>query len=173
MTRIAARKEHDGNIAPHRAYPGDILSLSDPVTGGDVIWTNAGPTRRLFSDRSGRRMPWMGRGLCQLAGRLYRPHFLGGGIGLAASTEILAAVGGTGLLEVDINPNPLRSAFALAGIDRASGAWQLSPDPGHGGVSPGRSGPLCEPPDRNSRLTVVQGAFRRCHRRGRLPDEAV
>lgn len=77
----------------------------------------------------------MGRGLCQLAGRIYCPHFLGGGIGLAASAEILAAVGGPGLLEVDVNPNPLRSAFAPMGIDHVSGMWHLSSGPGHGAVS--------------------------------------
>lgn len=48
------------------------------------------------------------------AGRRYCPHFLGAGIGLAASTHILAAVGGDGLLEIDVNPNPLRDAVAPA-----------------------------------------------------------
>lgn len=47
-------------------------------------------------------------------GSVYCPHFLGGGIGLAASAHLLAAVGGPGLLEVDANPNPLREAFPLA-----------------------------------------------------------
>jgi len=48
------------------------------------------------------------------AGRRYFPHFLGAGIGLAASAELLAAVGGDGLLEIDVNDNPLRSLFLLA-----------------------------------------------------------
>lgn len=43
------------------------------------------------------------------AGRRYCPHYLGAGIGLLASAHVLAAVGGDGLLEVDANPNPLRS----------------------------------------------------------------
>ncbi len=46
------------------------------------------------------------------AGRRYCPHFLGAGIGLVASAHLLAAVGGDGLLEVDVNPNPLREALA-------------------------------------------------------------
>ena len=46
-----------------------------------------------------------------MAGRLYCPHFLGGGIGLAASAHLLAAAGGAGLLELDVNDNPLRDAF--------------------------------------------------------------
>ncbi len=69
------------------------------------------------------------------AGRIYCPHFLGGGFGIAASAELLAAVGGPGLLEVDVNPNPLRSAFDLAGIDQNSGNWHLSSDPGLGCAS--------------------------------------
>ena len=66
------------------------------------------------------------------AGMTYCPHFLGGGIGLAASGELLAAAGGNGLLEVDVNANPLRSAFNLPGLDQASGLWQLSEAPGLG-----------------------------------------
>ncbi|CZF82990.1 mandelate racemase/muconate lactonizing enzyme family protein [Grimontia marina] len=41
-------------------------------------------------------------------GLMYCPHFLGGGIGLMASAHLLAAVGGEGMLEVDVNTNPLR-----------------------------------------------------------------
>jgi D-galactarolactone cycloisomerase len=44
------------------------------------------------------------------AGRRLCPHYLGGGIGLLASAHWLAAVGGDGMLEVDANPNPLRSS---------------------------------------------------------------
>jgi len=43
------------------------------------------------------------------AGRRYCPHFLGAGIGLLASAHILAAAGGDGMLEIDANPNPLRT----------------------------------------------------------------
>lgn len=43
------------------------------------------------------------------AGRRYCPHFLGGGLGLLASAHLLAAVGGDGMLEIDANPNPLRT----------------------------------------------------------------
>ncbi|WGH77291.1 mandelate racemase/muconate lactonizing enzyme family protein [Jannaschia ovalis] len=62
------------------------------------------------------------------AGRRYCPHFLGGGIGLAASAHLLAAVGGDGLLEVDVNPNALRDAF---GGDYA-GRWTVPDTPGLG-----------------------------------------
>ncbi len=45
------------------------------------------------------------------AGKLYCPHWLGSGIGLMASAHVLAAVGGPGLLEIDVNENPLREAL--------------------------------------------------------------
>lgn len=64
--------------------------------------------------------------------RTYCPHFLGGGIGLAASAHLLAAVGGTGLLEVDTNPNPLRDAFVQSLPLAASGRWELGSDVGLG-----------------------------------------
>lgn len=44
------------------------------------------------------------------AGLTYCPHFLGGGLGLLASAHVLAACGGEGMLEIDSNPNALRTA---------------------------------------------------------------
>jgi len=66
------------------------------------------------------------------AGLRYCPHWLGGGIGLLASGHLLAAAGGTGLLEVDANPNPLRTLTCgpLAHID--DGCAVLSDEPGLG-----------------------------------------
>lgn len=66
------------------------------------------------------------------AGRRYCPHFLGGGIGLMASAELLAAVGGDGMLEVDVNPNPLRSAFWHGGEPVRAGQWHCQNQPGLG-----------------------------------------
>ena len=63
-------------------------------------------------------------------GKVYCPHFLGGGIGLVASAHVLAATGGPGLLEVDVNPNPLRDAFALPVIH--NGGWSIPSRPGLG-----------------------------------------
>jgi L-alanine-DL-glutamate epimerase-like enolase superfamily enzyme len=66
------------------------------------------------------------------AGRRYCPHFLGAGIGLAASAELLAAAGGDGMLEVDVNPNPLRDAFGAV-VERVEGGhWELNDAPGLG-----------------------------------------
>ena len=46
------------------------------------------------------------------AGRSYCPHWLGGGIGLLAAAQVLAAAGGPGQLEHDVMENPLREALA-------------------------------------------------------------
>jgi D-galactarolactone cycloisomerase len=53
------------------------------------------------------------------AGLRFCPHYLGGGIGLLASAHLLAAAGGDGMLEIDANPNPLRSLLCgpLASIE--------------------------------------------------------
>ena len=66
------------------------------------------------------------------AGLTYCPHFLGGAIGLQASAELLAAVGGDGLLEVDSNPNPLRTDLTDAVFDPTDGLIRLSDAPGLG-----------------------------------------
>ncbi len=66
------------------------------------------------------------------AGLRYCPHFLGGGIGLIASAHLLAAAEGDGLLEVDVNPNPLRDAFDPWQGATNRGTLTLSDAPGLG-----------------------------------------
>ena len=66
------------------------------------------------------------------AGLRYCPHFLGGGIGLIASAHALAAVGGTGALEVDINENPLRSDLLGEMLTIKPGQAVLGNSPGLG-----------------------------------------
>ena len=70
----------------------------------------------------------------QTAGLRYCPHYLGGGIGLLASAHVLAASGGAGMLEIDINPNPLRSLLAGGLVDIAQGRANLGHLPGFGVV---------------------------------------
>ncbi|MGD9828183.1 MAG: mandelate racemase/muconate lactonizing enzyme family protein [Hyphomicrobiaceae bacterium] len=65
------------------------------------------------------------------AGLTYCPHYLGGGVGLLASAHLLAAAGGPGLLEVDVNPNPLRTALYEPVLD-PSGHVVLPRGPGLG-----------------------------------------
>jgi D-galactarolactone cycloisomerase len=74
--------------------------------------------------------PVIGRAL--QAGLRYCPHFLGGGVGLLASAHVLAAAGGDGMLEIDANPNPLRSALTPQLASPAQGACHLGETPGIG-----------------------------------------
>lgn len=69
------------------------------------------------------------------AGRMYCPHYLGGGIGLLASAHLLAAAGGDGMLEVDSNDNPLRDQFcgAVASIEDG---WIELPEASGLGIAP-------------------------------------
>jgi len=64
------------------------------------------------------------------SGAVFCPHWLGGGIGLAASLHLRAAMGLAGFAEVDANPNPLREeVFPLTLTD---GDVVLTEKPGHG-----------------------------------------
>lgn len=66
------------------------------------------------------------------AGLRYCPHFLGGGIGLLASAHLLAAAGGDGMLEVDANPNRLRTTTCGAVAHVSDGRVRLDDRPGLG-----------------------------------------
>ncbi|MBK6006580.1 mandelate racemase/muconate lactonizing enzyme family protein [Ramlibacter ginsenosidimutans] len=66
------------------------------------------------------------------AGRMFCPHWLGGGIGLVASMHLKAAVGGAGYVEVDANPNPLRELLARPYPAVVEGAVTLCEEPGLG-----------------------------------------
>lgn len=62
----------------------------------------------------------------------YCPHFLGSGVGLVASAHLLAAQGGGGWLEMDVNPNPLRDALAVPLLTLEDGHITLRDEPGLG-----------------------------------------
>lgn len=66
------------------------------------------------------------------AGAVYCPHFLGGGIGLLASAHLLAATSSPGFLEMDVNPNPLRSELLGPILPVAEGVAALPEGPGLG-----------------------------------------
>jgi len=66
------------------------------------------------------------------AGLVYCPHYLGGGVGLLSSAHVLAAQGGDGLLEIDVNPNRLREDLAGALTIVEDGHVTLSDAPGIG-----------------------------------------
>jgi D-galactarolactone cycloisomerase len=65
-------------------------------------------------------------------GRMFCPHWLGGGIGLAASMHLKATLGGDGYVEVDSNPNPLRDLLAVPAAPLVDGKVALSARPGLG-----------------------------------------
>lgn len=69
------------------------------------------------------------------AGRTFCPHWLGGGVGLAAAMQLRAAMGNGGYVEVDSNPNPLRDRFAGA-LLRLNEGQALLPDAPGIGVEP-------------------------------------
>lgn len=66
------------------------------------------------------------------SGYRYCPHYLGAGIGLLASAHLLAAAGGDGMLEVDANPNPLRTLTCGAAEHVKDGTIELDETPGLG-----------------------------------------
>lgn len=73
------------------------------------------------------------------AGRVYCPHWLGGGVGLLHSAQILAAAGGDGLLEMDVNENPLRDQVLAGALSIDSGYVDLPKEAGIG-VTPDLGG---------------------------------
>jgi len=66
------------------------------------------------------------------AAAAYYPHYLGGGIGLVASAHLLAAVGGDGMLEIDVNENRLRDRLCGPLCDVTDGHVSLPDQPGLG-----------------------------------------
>jgi L-alanine-DL-glutamate epimerase-like enolase superfamily enzyme len=70
--------------------------------------------------------------LARRHGVMYCPHYLGGGIGLLASAHLLAASGQAGLLEMDINPNPLRNEILAGALTPHEGLVSLGKGPGLG-----------------------------------------
>lgn len=69
---------------------------------------------------------------CRVRNILYCPHFLGGGIGLLASAHLLAASDQPGLLEIDVNPNPLRTEILRGALEPQEGWVTLDDSPGLG-----------------------------------------
>lgn len=59
-------------------------------------------------------------------------HFMGTGLGLAASLHLLAAIGGDGRVELDSNDNPLRTELGPLDLSVRNGALQVPPGPGFG-----------------------------------------
>ena len=114
-----------------------------PLAAGENIATSACFTQAIGDDVLRVVQPdiakWGGLSLCAgiardiiKSGKLFCPHYLGGGIGLLASAHLLAGVGGDGLLEVDANENPLRDWFCGPIADIIDGTIMLGDAPGLG-----------------------------------------
>lgn len=59
-------------------------------------------------------------------------HYMGTGLGLAASIHTLAAIGGSGPVELDSNPNPLRTDLGEIDLEVDDGHLRVSKAHGHG-----------------------------------------
>lgn len=95
--RLAGGENLAGRDAFDRAIDAGALGVVQPDAGK---W--GGVTGCLAVARSARE-----------AGRLYCPHHLGGAVGLYAAAHLTAAGGDpNSILEMDVNPNPLREAMA-------------------------------------------------------------
>ena len=114
-----------------------------PLAAGENIASRAGFEQALGDDVLRVVQPdiakWGGLSVCSdiardilTSGKIFCPHYLGGGIGLLASAHLLAGVGGDGLLEVDANDNPLRDRFCGPVADIRDGMVTLGDNPGLG-----------------------------------------
>src|SRR5216684_3279750 len=114
-----------------------------PLAAGENITSRAGFEQVLGDDVLRVVQPdiakWGGLSVCSgiardilRSGKIFCPHYLGGGIGLLASAHLLAGVGGDGLLEVDANDNPLRDRFCGPVADIRNGMVTLSDNAGLG-----------------------------------------
>lgn len=118
-------------------------AISVPLAAGENIASVEGFSQALGDNVLRVVQPdiakWGGLSACapiardiRAVGKMFCPHYLGGGIGLLASAHLLAGIGGDGFLEVDSNANPLRDDFCGAVANVANGRITLSDEPGLG-----------------------------------------
>ena len=109
--------------APLSDWKGVAAASAHPIAGGENMRSQVEFDAAIGGDVFGVIQPdickWGGLSKCAsiaraaiATGKTYCPHYLGGGVGLAASAHLLAAVGGDGLLEIDVNENSLRDVLA-------------------------------------------------------------
>lgn len=113
------------------------------IAAGENLNTTAGFLRMMTASGLGIIQPdlakWGGisgcREIAQTAaahGLPYYPHYLGAAVGLITSAHLLASANPDGLLEVDVNNNPLRSNLLEDEFMLADGALTLKDAPGLG-----------------------------------------
>jgi L-alanine-DL-glutamate epimerase-like enolase superfamily enzyme len=134
-------EEPIGADQPHEAWSELARSSAIPLAAGENLRgqgafaqaIDAGYLRFVQPDVG----KWGGIGgglavarLAHARGMAYCPHWLAGGVGLAASMHALAASGEGGWAEVDANPNPLREKVFAPPV--VNGWVSLSEAPGLG-----------------------------------------
>jgi len=113
------------------------------IAAGENLNTTAGFLRMMTASGLGIIQPdlakWGGisgcREIAQTAaayGLPYYPHYLGAAVGLITSAHLLASANPDGLLEVDVNNNPLRSNLLEDEFMLTDGALTLKDAPGLG-----------------------------------------
>lgn len=128
---------------PHGEWRALADGLPMPLAGGEninrKIRFDAVLAARLFGFVQPDVAKWGGVSGCMAVARdalrhhvSYCPHFLGGGVGLITSAHLLAAQGGDGMLEMDVNPNPLRDEMTADLLDVEDGRITISDRPGIG-----------------------------------------
>ncbi len=70
--------------------------------------------------------------LCATRNVMCALHYMGSGLGLAASLHTLAAIGGKGPIELDANPNPLRTELGEIDLTIKNGTLKVPIGTGHG-----------------------------------------
>ena len=61
-------------------------------------------------------------------------HYMGTGLGLTASLHCLAAINGNGPIELDANPNPLRTELGELDLTIRNGHLKVPSGCGHGSI---------------------------------------
>ncbi|HET8610262.1 MAG TPA: mandelate racemase/muconate lactonizing enzyme family protein [Burkholderiales bacterium] len=128
-----------------RSWQTVARELTIPLAAGENIRKESGFQEMLRQGNVAVIQPdigkWGGFTGCLGVGRSVRrqgyrfcPHWLGGGVGLVAAMHLLAAVGGDGLMEVDVNENPLRDGLMPWADWMRDGAVALPPGSGLGAV---------------------------------------
>jgi L-alanine-DL-glutamate epimerase-like enolase superfamily enzyme len=131
--------------APLADWQAVTAASAVPLAGGENMRSQTEFDAAISGDVFGVIQPdickWGGLSACApiaraiiAAGKRYCPHYLGGGVGLAASAHLLAAIGGDGLLEVDVNDNPLREGLAGPLLPLAHAKVRVPDGPGLGYV---------------------------------------
>ncbi len=125
----------------------DWIDLSDkldvPLAAGENIYSEAGFAEHVDRATVGIIQPdlakWGGVSGAMAVGRhalnngvTVSPHFMGTGLGLAASLHVLAALGGGGRVELDANTNPLRTDLGAIDLKPTNGHVPIPAGPGIG-----------------------------------------